>query len=137
MRRVRKQAQKEQTSQPPLPLDDGTVTTPGSAVTLAMIQALIRLGRRIVEEALQAEVITLAGNRYAHRNAHPDLVPWGATGFDLPGRSVPAGDRAARAQPQSARRELPLASYPAFQAPRAQDTELFRRRSDRLSCPGA
>jgi len=39
-----------------IPLDDGTLTTP---VTLAMIQALIPLGLRAVEEALLAEVEAL------------------------------------------------------------------------------
>ena len=43
-----------------MPLDDGTLTTP---VTLAMIQALIPLGLRAVEEALLAEVEALAGPR--------------------------------------------------------------------------
>lgn len=46
-----------------IPLDAGTVTTP---VTLAMIHALIPLGLRAVEEALQAlqaDVVALAGMR--------------------------------------------------------------------------
>ncbi|MCR4332813.1 MAG: hypothetical protein NUV34_08970, partial [Sulfuricaulis sp.] len=61
--------------QPMMPLDDGTVTTP---VTLAMIQALIPLGLRAVEEALLAEVDTLAGPRYARDDQRPDVVRWGA-----------------------------------------------------------
>ena len=41
------------------PLDDGTVM-------LSMIQALIPLGLKAVEEALQRDVVALAGTRYAH-----------------------------------------------------------------------
>jgi len=71
MRRVRRKAEKrqvtEQTTRLPtelsIPLDDGTLTTPGSPAMIAMIQALIPLGLRAVEEALQAEVTALAGER--------------------------------------------------------------------------
>ena len=66
MRRVRSDRTKSHRTlakgsvQAGLPLDDGTVTTPGG---IAMIQALIPLGLRAVEEALQAEVTALAGPR--------------------------------------------------------------------------
>lgn len=56
-----------------IPLDDGTLTTPGgsegNSVTLAMIQVLIPLGLRAVEEALQTAVIALAGGRYERGDA--------------------------------------------------------------------
>src|SRR6476659_7738015 len=54
-----------------IPLDDGTVM-------LAMIQALIPLCLRAVEDALAQEVTALAGARYAHDDARPHLVRWGA-----------------------------------------------------------
>ena len=64
MRRVRKgiathQPAAPQDLQTTAPLDDGTMA-------LSMIQALIPLGLRAVEEALQQEVTALAGARYAH-----------------------------------------------------------------------
>jgi len=88
MRRVRRKAEKRQATnraatrvkraaQLPIPLDDGTLTTPGNAVTIAMIQALIPLGLRAVEEALQAEVTALAGERYGRGDEHPGGVRWG------------------------------------------------------------
>jgi hypothetical protein len=57
MRRVRRKITKGQrlaasTLQSAMPLDDGTVTTPAS---LAMIQALIPLGLKAVEDALIAD----------------------------------------------------------------------------------
>jgi len=75
MRRVRKQ---KASHQPPVareaqivaPLDDGTVM-------LAMIQALIPLGLKAVEEALQRDVTALAGARYAHDDGTPGVARWG------------------------------------------------------------
>lgn len=43
-----------------------------------MIQALIPLGLRAVEDALLAEVQGLAGPRYSRDDGEPDLVRWGA-----------------------------------------------------------
>lgn len=74
MRRIRPETQKgepvpgpDAMRQLPIPLDDGTVT-------LAMIQALIPLGLKAVEEALQAEVTALAGARYGRGDADPAVV---------------------------------------------------------------
>ena len=54
-----------------VPLDDGTLA-------LAMIQALIPLGLRAVEDALQQEVATLAGPRHARGDGHAGIARWGA-----------------------------------------------------------
>ena len=82
MARVRRKPTKNQrsrtsaarTGQEVIPLDDGTLTTP---VTLAMIQALVPLGLKAVEDALQAEVLALAGARYRHHDSTPEIVRWG------------------------------------------------------------
>lgn len=120
-----------------VPLDDGTLTTPGSAVTLAMIQALIPLGLRAVEDALQAEVAALAGARYAHDDGRPGIARWGqqAGSIYLADQKLPitvprVRDRAAG----GTGREVPLATYHALQTPRAQDVGLFRRVLGGLSC---
>jgi len=62
-------------AQQAIPLDDGTVTTPAS---LAVIQALIPLGLQAVQDRLLADVMALAGPRYARHDAQPDVVRWGA-----------------------------------------------------------
>jgi hypothetical protein len=50
-----------------------------------MIQALIPLGLRAVEEALQQEVLALAGPRYAHADGRPAIARWGSqAGSDGP-----------------------------------------------------
>jgi len=137
MPRVRQKLTKDQRRvtrravQAPLPLDDGTAATP---VTLAMIQALIPLGLKAVEEALLAEVSALAGPRYAREDERPDVVRWGSQ----PGSIYLADQKlpitVPRVRDQRERREVPLATYTALQRPRAHDVGLFRRVLGGLSC---
>jgi len=134
MRRVRQSARKNQRSQcgqQALPLDDGTVTTPGA---VAMIQALIPLGLRAVEEALQAEVTALAGARYARDDDRPEIVRWGkqAGSIFLADQKLPV--EVPRVRDRGTGREVPLATYAQLQTPRAQDVGLFRRVLGGLSC---
>lgn len=132
MRRVRTATAKSQRStQVTLPMDDGTITTPGS---LAMIHALIPLGLRAVEEALQAEVTALAGPRYAHHDHRPEVVRWGtqAGSIYLADQKLPI--TVPRVRDRSAQHEVALATYAQFQAPRAHDVGLFRRVLGGLSC---
>lgn len=99
-----------------VPLDDGTLTTP---VTLAMIQALIPLGLRAVEETLQAEVTALAGVRHAHHDGQPGVVRWGkqAGSIYLADQKLPI--TVPRVRDQQAGHEVSLVAYEQFQAPRA------------------
>jgi len=114
-----------------IPLDDGTLTTP---VTLAMIQALIPLGLRAVEEALLAEVEALAGPRYAREDERSAVVRWGAQrgSIYLADQKLPI--TVPRVRDSRARCEVPLATYAALQTPRAQDVGLYRRVLGGLSC---
>jgi transposase-like protein len=118
-------------AQQAMPLDDGTVTTP---VTLAMIQALIPLGLRAVEDALLAEVQALAGPRYARDDARPEVVRWGAQRGSIYLADPKLPITVPRVRDAQARREVPLATYVALQTPRAQDVGLFRRVLGGLSC---
>jgi putative transposase len=135
MRRVRRKQTKNQRSPSAapqaIPLDDGTVTTPAA---LAMIRALIPLGLRAVEEALLAEVHTLAGPRYARDDARPAVVRWGAQ----PGSIFLADQKlpitVPRVRDREAHCEVPLATYAALQTPRAHDVGLFRRVLGGISC---
>ena len=135
MPRVRRNQGKNQSRavdvQPALPLDDGTVTTPAA---LAMIQALIPLGLRAVEEALVAEVTALAGPRYARDDTRPEVVRWGTQpgSIYLADQKLPI--RVPRVRDRRVQQELPLATYAALQTPRAEDVGLFRRVLGGLSC---
>jgi hypothetical protein len=125
------QPQVQSASQHPILLDDGTITTP---VALAMIQALIPLGLKAVEQALVAEVHELAGPRHARDDGRPDVVRWGAQrgSIYLADQKLPVA--VPRVRDRQAQREVPLTTYAAFQTPRAQDVGLFRRVLGGLSC---
>ena len=120
MHTVRSKSRNRQSAPPmdtpgPVPLDDGSVT-------LAMIQALIPLGLRAVEEALTKEVRALAGARYARDDGHAGISRWGSQ----PGSIFLADQKLAIT--------VPLATYQRLQTPRTHDVGLFRRVLGGLSC---
>ncbi|MBA3498593.1 MAG: hypothetical protein H0T86_15955, partial [Gemmatimonadales bacterium] len=132
MRRVRHMAPKSQSSAvaPPtlaMPLDEGLAR-------LTLIQALIPLGLKAVEHALAQEVTALAGARYAHDDAHPEIVRWG----EQPGSIYLADQKlpiqVPRVRDRAAGHEVALTTYQHFQTPRALDGGLFRRVLGGLSC---
>lgn len=137
MPRVERKTKKNQPArrtsaiQETVPLDDGTLTTPAA---LAMIQALIPLGLKAVEQALLADVTALAGQRYQRNDAHPDLVRWGkqAGSIYLADQKLPI--TVPRVRDRAVGREVPLPTYTALQTPRSQDVGLFRRVLGGLSC---
>ena len=136
MPRVRRKQTKNQRHvtrevQHAIPLDDGTVTTPAA---LAMIQALIPLGLQAVADRLIADVIALAGPRYARHDAQPEVVRWGAQrgSIFLADQQVPI--LVPRVRDRAAQCEVPLATSLALQTPRAQDVGLFRKVLGGISC---
>lgn len=131
MRRVRAKSRRHQPVPTPpqhvLPLDDGSVP-------LAMIQALIPLGLRAVEEALQQEVTALAGARYVHGDGRPDVVRWGTQGGSIYLADQKLPIMVPRVRDRARHIEVPLTTYAQLQTPRAQDVGLFRRVLGGLSC---
>jgi transposase-like protein len=133
MPRVSKKATKSQTSrvaarpQLTIPLDDGTAM-------LAMIQALIPLGLKAVEDALRQEVLALAGVRYAHDDATPQMARWGSQPGSIYVADQKLPIQVPRVRDRAAGHEVPLTTYQAFQTPRALDVGLFRRVLGGLSC---
>lgn len=136
MRRVRGRQTKDQSDrrgkppvvpQLPIPLDDGTLQ-------LAFIQALIPLGLKAVEEALQREVTELAGARYQREPSGSPVVRWGsqAGSIFLADQKLPI--QVPRVRDRVAKREQPLPTYQQLQTPRAADVGLFRRVLGGLSC---
>jgi transposase-like protein len=108
-------------------LDDGTVS-------LAMIQALIPVALRALHEKLEADVVALAGPRYARADAAPAVVRWGkqAGSVFLADQKLPI--HVPRVRDRAADREVPLATYQQCQTPRAMDVGLYRRVLGGLSC---
>ena len=110
-----------------IPIDDGTAM-------LAMIQALIPLGLKAVEQALLQEVTALAGPRYSHADTHPERVRWGAQPGSIYVADQKLPIQVPRVRDRAAGHEVPLATYQQFQTPRALDVGLFRRVLGGLSC---
>lgn len=137
MRRVRRRARQNQrlpvgrtpqtVKQLAIPLDDGTAM-------LAVIQELIPLGLKAVGEALNQEVLSLAGPRYGREDEHPAMVRWGRQrgSIYIADRKLPI--TVPRVRDRAAGREVPLTTYEHFQAPRALDVGLFRRVLSGISC---
>lgn len=134
MRRVRRRISKSQsatddrpTRQLTIPLDDGTVQ-------LALVQALIPLGLKAVEELLRNEVTALAGARYAHEPTGSAVVRWGkqAGSVYLADQKLPI--TVPRVRDCVAGQELALPTYRQLQTPRSADVGLFRRVLGGLSC---
>lgn len=125
MRRVRSAPRAHQSSpaaavQVDAPLDDGTVA-------LSLIQALIPLGLQAVEDALQQEVLALAGARYARADGQAGVARWGRQrgSIYLADQKLPI--TVPRVRDVHAQTEVPLTTYAQLQAPRAHDVGLFRR----------
>ena len=102
--------------------------------TVALIQALIPLGLQAVAEALEAEVVALAGARYRRTGRPAGMVRWG----QQPGSVYLADQKlpipVPRVRDQAANREVPLATYERLQQPRAADAGLFRKILVGLTC---
>lgn len=101
---------------------------------VALIQALIPLGLEAVAEALQAEVVALAGERYARTGGRPEVVRWGKQSGSvyLADQKLPVV--VPRVRDRRRQLEVPLAMYQQLQQPRALDEGLFRRILGGLAC---
>lgn len=106
----------------------------GVNARVALIQALIPLGLGAVAEALQHEVVTLAGARYARADGRPELVRWGQQrgSVYLADQKLPVV--VPRVRDRARQLEVPLATYQQLQQPRAVDEGLFRRILGGLAC---
>lgn len=102
--------------------------------TVAMIQALIPLGLKAVAEALEKEVIALAGERYRRTGGQPGLARWSQQqgSVYLLDQKVPITYRRVRNLRHNV--EVPLATYEGLRTPRAADTGVFRKLLHGLSC---
>lgn len=117
MRRVRQQVPPNQSREPLVAAD----VTP-----IAVIQTLIPLGLRAVEERLLAEVDALAGARYARDDGRAGVVRWGAQrgSVFLADQKIPLTVPRVSDLPHG--REVPLPTYQALQVPRGNDVGLYR-----------
>ena len=110
-------------------LEDSTAVVKNDVSTLdmrvALIQSLIPLGLAAVEEQLQQEVAQLAGVRYARKADDQACRRWGQQkgSVYLADQKLPI--QVPRVRNVKAQTEVPLATYEAFQQPRALDEGLL------------
>jgi len=123
MRSVRKTKAPHQSAR----VEETAAAVDAASVTVALIQALIPLGLRAVEEALQQEVAALAGARYAHADGSPGVARWGSQrgSVYLADQKVPI--TVPRVRDVAAGVEMPLTTYAQLQTPRTGDAGLFKR----------
>ena len=115
----------------------GLTTVPaGDSVdsTVALIQALIPLGLTAVAEALKAEVVALAGERYSRTGGLPGVVRWSQQqgSVYLADQKLPITYRRVRDLPGN--REVPLVTYQRLQQPRQADRGVLLKVLRGLSC---
>ena len=110
------------------------VTAEASDANVALIQALIPLGLQAVAEALEAEVVALAGARYRRTGGQAGVVRWGQQrgSVYLADQKLPIP--VPRVRDRAANREVSLTTYGQLQRPRAADAGLFRKVLVGLSC---
>lgn len=101
---------------------------------IAVIQALIPLGLRAVEDVLQQEVQMLAGPRYAREDGTPHVVRWGRQqgSVYLADQKLPM--QVPRVRNRQAGIEVPLQSYTRLQQPRRPRCSVGSFRSLRPRC---
>jgi len=101
--------------------------TDGRTARVAAIQALIPLGLAAVAEALNDEVVGLAGARHARTGRRAGVVRWGrqAGSVYLADQKVPVV--VPRVRDRHRHVEVSLQTYQQLQEPRALDEGLFRR----------
>ena len=101
---------------------------------VALIQALIPLGLQAVAEALEAEVVALAGARYRRTGRPAGVVRWGQQrgSVYLADQKLPI--HVPRVRDRAANREVALTTYEQLQHPRMADAGLFRKVLVGLSC---
>ncbi len=94
---------------------------------VALIQALIPVALEQVHAALQAEVVSLAGERYARDGRQPGHVRWTpqAGSIYLADQKIPIA--VPRVRDQVRNREVPLRTYAQLQSPRAVDVGLLHK----------
>jgi len=103
-------------------------------VRVAMIQALIPLGLKAVDELLQEEVIRLAGERYRREGGVPGYARWG----QQPGSVYLADQKVTvpvpRVRDTHRGQEVPLSTYAGLQDARRAEDAALRKVLKGLSC---
>jgi transposase-like protein len=99
-----------------------------------MIQALVPLGLKAVNDVLQEEVTLLAGARYSRQGGQPGYARWGGQQGSVYLADQKVSVRVPRVRDTLHEQEIPLSSYAGLQDPRRADDAALRKVLKGLSC---
>jgi transposase-like protein len=111
---------------------ENLATTLDSRVEL--IRALIPLGLEAMNDLLQQEVITLAGQRYRHGSGRPGYARWGAQTGSVYLAEQKVAVRVPRVRDLHSGSEVPLTCYQALRQPRPVEEAALGKVLKGLSC---
>lgn len=106
----------------------------GLDTRVAMIQALVPLGLKAVNDVLQEEVTRLAGARYSRKGGQPGYARWGGQGGSVYLADQKVSVRVPRVRDTVRDQEVPLSSYAGLQDARRADDAALRKVLKGLSC---
>jgi len=101
---------------------------------VAMIQALVPLGLKAVNDVLQEEVTQLAGARYRRAGGLPGYARWGGQQGSVYLADQKVSVRVPRVRDTQRGQEVPLSSYAGLQDARRADDAALRKVLKGLSC---
>ena len=101
---------------------------------VAMIQALVPLGLKAVNDVLQEEVTQLAGARYSRQGGLLGYARWGGQQGSVYLADQKVSVRVPRVRDTLHEQEIPLSSYAGLQDPRRADDAALRKVLKGLSC---
>ncbi|MFH1109643.1 MAG: hypothetical protein V1790_10680, partial [Planctomycetota bacterium] len=103
-------------------------------VRVAMIQALIPLGLKAVNELLQEEVVRLAGERYSREGGIHGYARWGQQQGSVYLADQKVTVPVPRVRDTRRAQEVPLSTYAGLQDARRADDAALRKVLKGLSC---
>ena len=106
----------------------------GLDTRVAMIQALLPLGLKAVNDVLQEEVTQLAGARYRREGGRTGYARWGGQQGSVYLADQKVGVRVPRVRDTVHDQEVPLTSYAGLQDARRADDAALRKVLKGLSC---
>ena len=106
----------------------------GLDTRVAMIQALVPLGLKAVNDVLQEEVTQLAGARYSRSGGQPGYARWGGQQGSVYLADQKVSVRVPRVRDTFHDEEVPLATYAGLQDARRANETALRKVLKGLSC---
>jgi len=103
-------------------------------ICISLIQELIPIGLRAVNDILQREVIQLAGTRYSRSKDKREVVRWGSQQGSVYLQDMKVKVRVPRVRNRKTEKEVVLSNYRKLQEPLDGDKNLLVKVLNGLSC---